>query len=88
MDVSWPYPARRAARVQRRVGRVGPRERRVGVHGVVAVVEALHPVVIELEVPAAARRRTRGDAQHEAGRQSPVRVVVPDVRVAARLVAQ
>eukprot|EP00965_Chrysotila_dentata_P009056 294328-Pleurochrysis_carterae.AAC.3 len=42
---------------------VGAREGVVGVDGVVPVVERLHPVVVELKVPAAARRRANADAQ-------------------------
>ena len=55
----------------------------------VPVVERLHPVVVELEVPAhAARWRGGLDEQRLGRRHAPVAVVVPDVRVAARLVAQ
>ena len=50
------------------------------------VVERLHEVVVELEVPAAARRRAHGDDHREARLQPPVAVVVTDVGVAARLV--
>ena len=75
-------------RVRVGITAVWPGEGRVGVHGVMAVVERLHPMVVQLEVPTVARRWTRCDDQHLTWPDTPVGVVVPDVWVAPGLVGR
>ena len=52
------------------------REGRVRVDRVVSVIQRLHPVIIELKVPAAAIRRSGSDAEALAGGKAPVGMVV------------
>ena len=60
------------------------REMLVRVDPVVAVVQRLHPVVVQLEVPVLALRRHHLDNERLVLRHCPVAVVVGDVGIAAR----